>query len=383
MAHDRAVAHDVVLAIVTDALEPFHTGGKEARYAGLLPRLGHHGVRVEVHTMKWWDGADPPDLPGLRLRALGRRRDLYTGSRRSIWQAVSFAASSVRMLTRRFDVLEADAIPFLQLFPLKLITKVRRKRFLVTWHEVWGRDYWTSYLGPLGLVAAALERWAASLPDHIVAASAGTAARLAELGVQPGRITVIPNGIDVAEIDATAPSTSVGDVLCVGRLLAHKNVAVLIDAICALHRRGRRISLTIIGAGPELGRLQELVRVRGLSTYIDIIPPLEHRRDLLAAMKGASVLAFPTVREGFGMVALEALACGTPVVTTDHPDNHARHLVTPGINGFTCGTGVQALTVALARTLDQAPTLREGAAASGRDFSWDALTAALAKVVLA
>ncbi len=376
------MAPDVVLAVVTDSLEPFHTGGKEARYAGLLPRLGQHGIRVEVHTMRWWGSAQPPDVPGLRLRPLCPRWNLYTGTRRSIWQACAFAVSSLRMLTRPFDVLEADAIPFVQLFPLKLVARLRRKRFVVTWHEVWGRNYWTSYLGPLGRVAAALERMAASLPDHIVAASAGTAERLADLGVSASRITVIPNGIDLAEVDAAPVSSTVGDIVCVGRLLAHKNVAVLIEAVAQLHRLGRRVSLTVIGTGPELDRLRELVRSLRMTSYVSIVPPVEARRDLLAAMKGASVLAFPTVREGFGMVALEALACGTPVVTTDHPDNNARHLIAPGVNGFTCGTGVQELAHALARTLDQAPALSAGAAASGRDFSWDALAATLAKVVL-
>jgi glycosyltransferase involved in cell wall biosynthesis len=377
------VARDLVLAVVTDAVEPFHTGGKEARYTGILPRLHQHGIQVAVYTMKWWAESQPPEAPGLRLHALSPQWNLYTGERRSIWQAVAFAASSLRMVTRRFDVLEADAIPFLQLFPLKLVTLVRRKRFVVTWHEVWGRDYWTTYLGPLGRIAAALERWAASLPDHIVAVSVGTAERLAGLGVQTRRITVIPNGIDLAEADSAPVSSAVGEILCVGRLLKHKNVDVLIDAVAELHRRGRPITLTVIGTGPELDRLTTQVQSQGLEGYVTILPPLDERRDLLAAMKGATVLAFPTVREGFGMVALESLACGTPVVTTDHPDNHARHLVAPGVNGFLCGSDVDELADALGSALDQAPSMRAGAAATGRDFSWDALAATFAKVVLA
>ncbi|WP_460445562.1 glycosyltransferase family 4 protein [Angustibacter aerolatus] len=368
---------------MTDSLEPFNTGGKEARYAALLPRLRQHGIDVHVHTMRWWGDAPVPQVPAGTLHALCPRISLYAGSRRSIWQAVVFAASTLRMLGRRFDVLEADAIPFVQLFPLKLVTVVRRKRLVVTWHEVWGRDYWVDYLGPLGRVAAALERLAASLPDHVVAASTGTADRLVDLGVPRERLTAVPNGVDAAEIEAAVPAADAADVLCVGRLLANKNVDVLVDAVALLRERGRRVTATVIGTGPERERLAAQVERLGLGDQVRLLEPLEQRLDVLGAMKSARVLAFPTVREGFGMVALEALACGTPVVTTDHPDNHARHLIVPGVNGYVCGLGATALADALTQALDNADGLREGALATGRDNSWDALAATLAKVLVA
>nr|WP_284288673.1 glycosyltransferase [Angustibacter aerolatus] len=260
---------------------------------------------------------------------------------------------------------------------------VRRKRLVVTWHEVWGRDYWVDYLGPLGRVAAALERLAASLPDHVVAASTGTADRLVDLGVPRERLTAVPNGVDAAEIEAAVPAADAADVLCVGRLLANKNVDVLVDAVALLRERGRRVTATVIGTGPERERLAAQVERLGLGDQVRLLEPLEQRLDVLGAMKSARVLAFPTVREGFGMVALEALACGTPVVTTDHPDNHARHLIVPGVNGYVCGLGATALADALTQALDNADGLREGALATGRDNSWDALAATLAKVLVA
>ena len=104
---------------------------------------------------------------------------------------------------------------------------------------------------------------------------------------------------------------------------------------------------------------------------------------MLAAMKGARVFAFPTVREGFGMAALEALACGTPVVTSDHPDNQARHLVSHGVNGFLCRPDAVSLADALERALDSSAELGSAAAATGREHSWNSMAAMLAKAVLA
>jgi glycosyltransferase involved in cell wall biosynthesis len=97
-------------------------------------------------------------------------------------------------------------------------------------------------------------------------------------------------------------------------------------------------------------------------------------------MKSASVLAFPSEREGFGMVALEALACGTPVVTSDHPDNFARSLVVPDVNGHVVPATVDAMTVALKAALDDVDRLSVGALEAAGEYSWDALAAQVAKV---
>jgi hypothetical protein len=92
-------------------------------------------------------------------------------------------------------------VPIVQIFVLRLVTWVRRRPLVTTWHEVWGRPYWTEYLGRLGVVAAALERCAIRLPDRIVCPSAETAARIGEYR-GPGGVVTIPNGIDVAAIAA-------------------------------------------------------------------------------------------------------------------------------------------------------------------------------------
>jgi diadenosine tetraphosphatase ApaH/serine/threonine PP2A family protein phosphatase len=135
------------VALVTDALYPWHMGGKEVRYLQLINLLPSHNMDVVVYSMKWWDKLPPAahfDDGSLTYRAICPRIPLYRGQRRSITQAIIFAFSTFRLLTQKFDVIEADHMPYLQLVPLRLVAWSKRVPLVITWNEVWGKDH----LGP-------------------------------------------------------------------------------------------------------------------------------------------------------------------------------------------------------------------------------------------
>ena len=133
----------------------------------------------------------------MRYFAVSRNVPLYVGERRSIFQAVLFSFGCLRLLGHRFDAIEADQMPYLPLFPLRLVASIKRVPLIVTWHEVWGAAYWREYLGPAGVVGAVLERLAMRTPDLIVAENAETHRRLLEAGLPETRVTVVPNGVDM------------------------------------------------------------------------------------------------------------------------------------------------------------------------------------------
>ena len=96
-----------------------------------------------------------------------------------IHQASSYLCPELRLpVVGSLDILEADHMPYFQLFVLRLVSMIRRKRFVVIWHEVWGPAYWRQYLGMMGWGAWAVEWLGMRLPKHIVAASPQTAERL-------------------------------------------------------------------------------------------------------------------------------------------------------------------------------------------------------------
>jgi glycosyltransferase involved in cell wall biosynthesis len=320
------------VAVVSDALYPWHKGGKEVRYLRLLGRLPDYDMDVVVYSMKWWD--HPPDVVTfprgtLTYKSICPRVAMYKGTRRTFSQALLFAVSTVRLLTQNFDVIEADHFPYLQLFPLRVVAWIRRKPLVVTWNEVWGSEGWRTYLGRAGWAPALLEKACVHLPDAIIAISTGTAEKLVELGAKANRLHVVPMTVDFEELAEIEPDSSAPELLFIGRLLAHKNANVAIDATSILVSRGFDVRLGVVGVGVEEARLKSQVAALGLDARVTFFAAVETQHELWALLRGSRVLLAPSVREGFGLVVAESLAVGTPVVAALHPENESSKLISP------------------------------------------------------
>ncbi|QKW33234.1 glycosyltransferase [Actinomadura sp. NAK00032] len=167
----------------------------------------------------------------------------------------------------------------------------------------------------------ALYRATERLGSLTVAVSPTVAGRLRGWGVRPGRIVVIPNGIDAAAFAFDAarraatrrrlgilPAEPV--VGAVGRLVPTKRFDLLIDAVARLDG----VRLLLVGAGPERAALER--RARDLRVPVVFTGGTSDVAGALAAM---DVLAAPSAQETFGLGVLEALAAGLPVRYTACP----------------------------------------------------------------
>lgn len=138
-------------------------------------------------------------------------------------------------------------------------------------------------------------------------------------------VQVIANPVDVAtyqRIDRAQARETVGVggderllLLFVGNLIARKDPASLIRAVSVLARRGVAVTALLVGAGPEEGALRQLAATEGVSDAVRF----DGRRDqseLSAYYSAADVFVFPSLMESFGLVAVEAMLSGTPVVGT-------------------------------------------------------------------
>jgi glycosyltransferase involved in cell wall biosynthesis len=139
--------------------------------------------------------------------------------------------------------------------------------------------------------------------------------------VRDKEIKIIPNGIDLEAIDAIIPSHQSSDLIFVGRLIKEKHVDILLKSVVTLKKTYPYITCIIIGDGPERGNLEEMTEMWKLNNNVIFTGFLPSPADIIAHMKSSKVFVLPSTREGFGIAALEALACGLPVITIDHPRN--------------------------------------------------------------
>jgi glycosyltransferase involved in cell wall biosynthesis len=346
------------IALVHDTIFPFTKGGAQKRFYEIGRKLSQDGYDVHLYGMKSWPGADIIQYEGMTIHKLSKNYPLYTKSgRRSIYQAIMFGLASFRLWREPFDIMDCCGFPYFSIFPARLITWARRKPLYSTWHEVWGYDYWIKYLGAFGIIGFAIERLAAILPDTIISVSDSTTRALESKLGQKNNIVTVPNGINLESIASLSPSNQNSDVIFAGRLTAYKNVDVLIRSIGIIAKTTPEISLLVIGEGPEKEKLIKLTKELSLGENIRFMGFVEKEEDLHKYMMASKVFVLPSEREGFGIVVLEANACGLPVITIDHPHNAAKDLIEEGINGNVIKRDEYILAETITRILQTRETL--------------------------
>lgn len=323
------------IAFVSDAVMPWHVGGKERRLFEISRRLAGSGQEIHIYTMKWWNEPQRAIIhDGVHFHALTRLIPLYAKGRRSMYQALAFGLATSKLAFERFDVLDVDHMPFFPLFSARIITWLRGKKLFATWHEVWGKKYWFEYMNGIGgMFGYLVEAASFKLPDVFISNSEHTTRLLRAAGVS-ATIETIPLGVDFESVYSAPVSVEASDVLFIGRLLRHKNADMLIQALDLVREKIPTISALIVGDGPEKARLLEAIERLGLRSNIRLLERVESSVDLYGLMKASRMLVLPSVREGFGLVTIEANAAGIPVITTDHENNAAKDLIRHGINGF-------------------------------------------------
>ena len=139
-------------------------------------------------------------------------------------------------------------------------------------------------------------------------------------GVPMDKIRVIPLGYDDQRFqlaEARLPGDQRPYLLYIGQAYPHKNIRRLIEAFAALAPRYPEIKLVLAGKphSSETPKLQALVHQLGLDAQIEWRPYVAPE-DLAGLYQGALAFLYPSLWEGFGLPVLEAMACGTPVLTS-------------------------------------------------------------------
>jgi len=316
------------------------------------------------------------------LHGVCKPKPLYVNGRRSISEALVFAVSLFPELKKeKFGLIDVSVFPYFSCFTAKAISLLKKTPVILTWHEVWD-GYWYEYLGQKkGFFGRTIERIVSKLSPNNLAVSNWTAKRLETLGVPENLIAVIPNGIDFNRLSNIEPEkgrasaefeNKLYDIIFAGRLIKEKNVDVLINSIALLKADFPKIKCCIVGDGPEKEKLVALTKEKKVYQNFEF-PGFQEYEALIKKIKASKILVLPSSREGFGMVVIEAFACGVPVLTVKEKYNAAQSLVENGVNGFVTQLEPGEIASGIRKVLENKTFYRKASEASlekAEEYDW-------------
>lgn len=337
------------IGLVYDCVYPFTLGGVEHRNAEIARALDDP---VTIYGFNYWQCDPARMIRNVRYVSLGAARNLHAGGKRKIADSLATTVGTLRaLLSSKDDVWDIANIAILPVIAAWCAAALKRRSLVVTWHEYFG-DTWNDYLGPrLGPIARRFEQLALACSPLVIAVSPQTRDRLLAAGYSADRMRYIPNGINVRAIEAVAPGVG-SDLVYAGRLASHKRVDLALRALAEL-RKTKPVTLAIIGDGPERSSLEGLSRELKLEHAVTFHGFLPKDDDVISIMKASRLAILPSAREGFGLAAVQAWACGLPVIVCDDADNATAGLVTDPRLGTVVPARVEPIAEACAKWLNE------------------------------
>jgi glycosyltransferase involved in cell wall biosynthesis len=328
---------------VVHLLKATGIAGAETHLLSLLPALRGQGVECEVVLLE-----DPRRAP----RALRERLDKSGIPVQTLpihWHIDPELPARLEQLLRRstFDILHAH-LPHGEVYGEWTMRAFPSAKFVVSRHN---DDRFRRWLPMRWVFAASLRR-----ADRIIAISQSVHRFLVDVERAPaGKVEVIPYGLDSEAFAREAhPGVFRGElgvrdtplVGFIGRMTGQKGVDVLLRAFAQVERQHPTVKLILAGDGPDRHALMRLAKSLGLQRAMF----LDWRTDAANILADIDLLVVPSRWEGFGLVTLEAMAMGKPVVASRV--SALPEIVVPGETGLLLTPGsVEELADAIMKIL--------------------------------
>jgi len=300
-----------------------------------------------------------------------------------------------RLMKEKYDILHVHGmVPTLTELAL-LVGHLKRKPVVLTYHY----DAETLGHGFIGVMANRaysflMKVLVPKLADRIVSTSSSYAATSSVLPYCREKLVIIPAGVGAeflgnpgpmhkrknghADSEDENPGSGKRTVLYVGKLQKYKGIENLIAAFDSVRRAIPEARLEIVGDGPQRRQLKALTKRLGLDRYVGFRGWIPQDR-LVKTLEESTVFVLPSIRsrrEAFGIVVLEAMAAGKPVIVSKIPGPES--LVEDGKNGLLVPPGQpKELADAIVRVLQNERLMNamaEYASQKARNFSWPSIT---------
>jgi glycosyltransferase involved in cell wall biosynthesis len=348
------------VCIVYDCLYPYTVGGAERWYRNLAEGLASSGHEVTFLTRRQWGRSEEPAIPGVRVVAVSPRMALYARGKRRILPPLLFGLGVLVHLRRhgtRYDVVHTASFPYFSLLAAGAAGGRKQFRLLVDWHEIWTREYWREYLGPVGGgIGWRIQRACLRVPQRAFCFSRLHERRLRGEGFS-GELTRL-EGQYAGTPAPPEPLPARPVAVFAGRHIPEKRVPTLVPALARARVQIPDLGGEIYGDGPEREQVLEAIAAAGLEGCVSA-PGFVQESVLEHALASALCVVLPSRREGYGLIVVESAARGVPSVVVTGPDNAATELVEEGQNGFVASSAEAGdLATALVRVYEAGPELR-------------------------
>ncbi len=291
-----------------------HVSGTDRYYLSLLRALPALGVAVRGVVLGDPQGIDDP-VPGV---------ESFAAEGASRWARWRGLRGAVRRAMRGVDLVVSHGAP--HAFPA--IDRLGKRPLVVHFHGPWALEGRAAGLDPARVfVRRVQERTVYARGARFVVLSEAFGSILSRAyGVDANAIRVIPGGVDLRRFAALGSRADARRVLewpqdrpivtTARRLVATKGLEELIDAVVALRRRIPDVLVAIVGTGPLREALAARAQERGVADAVHFAGHVSEEQ-LPLAYRAADCVVVPSVAlEGFGLIVVEALACGTPALVT-------------------------------------------------------------------
>ena len=348
------------VCLIYDCLFPHTVGGAERWYRNLAERLAAAGHEVTYLTLQQWDPGSEPGIPGVTVIAVGPRMALYVHGRRRIAPPLRFGAGVLWHLARhgrRYDVVHTASFPYFSLLAAALVRRPGGYRLVTDWHEVWSAEYWREYLGHAGWIGVVVQRRCARLRQRAFCFSRLHAARLREEGLR-GELTIL-EGEYVGALVPEDPHEPESLVVFAARMIPEKRAPSAVDAVGLAAEQIGGLRAILFGDGPQHAEVLARIASLGLGELVSA-PGFVDAHEVHDALRRAMCMILPSLREGYGMIVVEAAACGTPSILVRELDNAAVELIEDGVNGVLARSASPAdLAAAIVRVHGAGKPLRD------------------------
>jgi phosphatidyl-myo-inositol dimannoside synthase len=302
------------------------------------------------------------DSPELRRLTVGEREFVFTGCDRAKGR---FTATALRSARRHAKIVIAGH-PNLAPVTQTMRLAAPRMKTVVCAHGI-------EVYEPL----SAVRRRSLRRANMILAPSQNTADHvIAQQNVRRERVRVLPWGLDPAfegllpQLSKKKPPRNFPSgrvILTVGRWLAserYKGMDTLISALPRLLPRWPELQLALVGEGDDRAWLADLAEQCGVESHVHFLSGLSYQ-ELASCYSACEIFALPSLAEGFGLVYLEAMACGKPVIGGAH--GGAPEVVVDGVTGYLVHHGDAVQLATSIETLLANPALARDMGARGRE----------------